>query len=117
MAWSARTCRRRPPLAGKIDNGSGALGTTLTTSGANPNPPLVVGTAVSGAGVGAGTVITAVLTGTGTAGSTYQVNNPQLVATAESMTNAGTIGSAGAPVSIFAFPQSIINLGTVPCPE
>jgi hypothetical protein len=83
----------------KIDNGAGAAGTTLTTSGAVA-PPLVVGSAFTGAGVSAGTIITAVL-----GPSTFTVNNSQLVATAELMTNAGTIGSSGSPVTLFAFPN------------
>jgi hypothetical protein len=89
-------------LTGRIDNGtlgSGIAGTTLTTSGATASPPIVVGTAISGTGVSAGTVVTAVLSA-----STFTVNNSQLVATAEAMVNAGTIGSAGAPVNMWAFP-------------
>jgi hypothetical protein len=86
-------------LTGKIDNGAGAAGTTLTTSGAAASPPLVIGSAISGTGVTAGTVITAVLSAT-----TFTVNNSQLVATAEAMVNAGTIGSSGAPVNMWAFP-------------
>ena len=82
----------------KIDNGSGAAGTTLTMSG-GVAPPLVVGSAFTGSGVTAGTIVTAVLST-----STFTVNNSQLV-TSETMTNAGTIGSSGAPVTLFAFPN------------
>ncbi len=92
-------------ITGKIDNGAGAAGTTLTTTG-TPNPPLVVGSAISGAGVSAGTIVSAVL---GT--NSFSVNNSQLVATAESMTNAGTIGSVGAPVNIFAWSQHYFIAG------
>jgi trimeric autotransporter adhesin len=90
-------------FTGKIDNGAGAAGTTLTTSGGLA-PPLVVGTAFTGAGVSAGTIITAVLSA-----NTFAVNNSQLVATAESMTNAGTIGSSGASVTLFAFPNHYLS--------
>ena len=84
-------------ITAKIDNGAGAAGTTLTTT--SGGSALVVGSAISGAGVTSGTIITAVLSTT-----TFTVNNSQLVATSEAMTNAGTVGSSGAPVTIFAFP-------------
>ena len=94
MPWSARQRRRpSPPRStmararpGRADNDSG--GSTL-----------VVGSAISGAGVTSGTIITAVL---GT--NSFTVNNSQIVAS-EAMTSAGTIGSSSAPVTIFAWPQ------------
>lgn len=84
----------------KIDNGAGATGNILTVTGISGNTPqIVVGTAFSGTGVSSGTIVTAVL-----GASTFTVSPSQLVATAETMTNAGTIGSSGAPVTLFAFP-------------
>jgi hypothetical protein len=75
-------------------------GTTMTVTG-TPGLSLAIGEGFSGAGVTAGTIITAYGTGTGGAG-TYTVNNSQTVSS-ETMTAAGTLGSSGAPVSLFAW--------------
>jgi hypothetical protein len=62
----------------KIDNGSGASGTTLTVSGCSGTcKGLDVGTIINGTGVTTATKITALGSGTGQNG-TYTVNNPQL---------------------------------------
>lgn len=63
-------------IAGASGTGS-ITGTTMTITG-TPTGTYVVGQPVSGTSVVAGTVITAILTGTGGAG-TYTVNNTQTV--------------------------------------
>ena len=71
---------------GKIDNGAGGAGTTMTISGAVTGGFVEVGMTITGAGVTADTEVTAsgltdvTLTGTGGAG-TYRVNNSQNVTT------------------------------------
>lgn len=93
-----------------IDNPKGAAsfvgsisGTTLTVSSILPTNALGVGSVVSGAGVTTGTVIRAILTGTGGAG-TYTVNHSQTVAS-ESMTSPavafGATDYAVAPHSVY----------------
>ena len=85
--------------------GAGNLGDTfLTASATKAGQPLVVGDALSGTGIAAGTVITSLGTGTGGSG-TYNLNHA-LTATlsgSANVTMAGTIGSSGAPVNLFAF--------------
>ena len=86
--------------------GSFGTGTTtqFTASATHAPQPLVVGDAISGTGFAAGTIITSLGTGTGGSG-TYNINNP-LTATLSGSINAtlaGTIGSPGAPVNLFAF--------------
>ncbi|HTZ67920.1 MAG TPA: hypothetical protein VMB83_10725, partial [Roseiarcus sp.] len=79
-------------------------GTTLTVTGTAPSTPLVVGQALSsstGGSITAGTIITGYGSGTGGLG-TYTVNNSQTVASG-TVTAAGTIGSSGSPVQIFAW--------------
>lgn len=86
-------------FTGKIDNGAGAAGTTLTvTSPSGSQIGIASATGrigdLHGTGVTAGTIITAFGTGTGGAG-TYTVNNSQL--TPASGTEAMTSGVTGAP--------------------
>lgn len=83
---------------------TGAIaGTTLTVSSILPANTLGVGSVISGAGVAANTVIRALGTGTGGAG-TYTVNNSQTVAS-ESMTSPavafGSTDYALAPHSVY----------------
>jgi hypothetical protein len=85
-------------ITAKIDNGSGVAGTILTvtvTAGV-----LNVGQVISGAGVTAGTSITAFLSGTGGTG-TYSVSATQLVAS-EAMTSTPSVPSAGQSIASFA---------------
>jgi hypothetical protein len=91
----------------KIADFTGAIaGTTLTVTGYTGvagAPPLAVGAVVKGAGVAAGTYITALVTGTGGNG-TYTVNATQNVA-AEAMTAdaaAVTYDSVSGAFSIFS---------------
>jgi hypothetical protein len=62
-------------------------GTTLTLSSVT-TPTFQIGTAITGAGVTAGTYITGNLTGTGSTASTWTVNNSQ------------TAGSSGSPIVV-----------------
>jgi hypothetical protein len=66
--------------------GTGTIsGTTLTISGTTGSGVLVIGSLISGAGVTAGTVVTAFGTGTGTTG-TYTVTPSQTVASPVTIT-------------------------------
>ncbi len=73
---------------------------TVTTT---PSTALAVGQSISDGGVHITTpmVITAILTGTGAVG-TYTVSNANGAITSETMTAAGTLGSSGSPVNIYA---------------
>ena len=75
-----------------------------STLGSTPSYPLVVGqqlTSSTGSGFSATTIV-ALLTGSGASGSTYQVSVSQTAASG-TITAAGTIGSSGSPVNIFAY--------------
>jgi hypothetical protein len=79
-------------------------GKTMTVTG-TPGAQLAIGealTASTGTGTFVGTTITGYGTGTGGAG-TYTVANSQTV-TSGTVTAAGTIGSAGSTVQMFAWP-------------
>jgi hypothetical protein len=85
-------------ITAKIDNGSGGAGTILNvtvTAGV-----LQVGQIISGAGVTANTIITALLSGTGGIG-TYTVNNSMNVAS-EAMTATPSAPPAGTAVASYA---------------
>lgn len=87
----------------RIDNGTiGNAGNTLTTSGMLTGAQqIVVGHSITVPG-GSNVVVTALLGATVGGNGTYTVNgSPQNIA-AETMTDAGTIGSSGSPVPIYA---------------
>jgi hypothetical protein len=82
-----------------IVNFTGAIaGTTLTVSTILPGASLVAGSSVTGPSVAAGTIITALLTGTGGAG-TYTVNNSQTVASEAMNSTAVAIGATEYPLA------------------
>jgi hypothetical protein len=74
-APQANTLLGGTTFTGKIDNGSGGAGTTLTIT-SSPSGVVCTGMTLSGTGVTAGTQISDFLTGTGGTG-TYQVNTSQ----------------------------------------
>jgi hypothetical protein len=80
-----------------IDDGGGLAGTTLTVT-AVASGVIEVGDDVVGAGVTAGTTITALGSGTGGTG-TYVVNNSQLVTPGETM-NSGAVVTSGGLVGV-----------------
>ena len=103
-------------LTARIDNGTiGNAGNTLTVSAvAGGSQSLVIGSTITVPG-GTNVTITAFLTGAGGAGS-YTVNGTAQNIASESMTNQGTIGSSGSPVTMFAAPafyQTVNAVGTV----
>ena len=85
-------------FTGKIDNGSGGAGTTLTLFAAPPSP-LYVGQLIAGAGVSAGTYVT------DNGGSPYFgpfiVSNSQNVA-AETLTASSSGPTSGTAVAVYA---------------
>ena len=66
-------------VTGRIDDGTGAIAGTVLTVTAVTSGLLYVGAVISGAGITAGTTITAFVTGAGGVG-TYSVSTSQLVA-------------------------------------
>lgn len=83
---------------------TGSIASTTLTLTSTPNPVLVPGQALTsstGSGFSA-TKIVKLLTGTGTSGSTYQVDVSQTAA-AGTISAAGAIGTSGSPASIFAY--------------
>jgi hypothetical protein len=93
-------------FTGKIDNGSGSAGTTLTVS-AVASGYLAIGQTITGTGVTSGTEIIAFVSGTSGGVGVYTVNKSQLVATAVSMT-----GGLGATAVTAANNDNSINIAT-----
>ncbi len=75
-------------------------GNTMSVTG-TPTSQLVVGMTITGTGVTANSVITALGTGAGGAG-TYTLSQSSTVSTTESMTSSGSIGTSGSPVAMYA---------------
>ena len=93
-------------FTGKIDNGSGSAGTTLTVS-AVASGYLAIGQTITGSGVTTGTEITTFVSGTPGGIGVYTVSKSQLVATAEAMT-----GGYGVTAVTPASGDSSINVAT-----
>ena len=91
-------------VTGKIDNGSGSAGRTLTVT-AVTSGQLAVGQTVTGSGVSANTIITAFVGGSGGTG-TYTVNNSQLVGS-ETLNAQVIVSSYGSAVGPAVFVGSI----------
>lgn len=82
-------------------NFNGSVTSNVLTLTSNPAAPLVAGSAITTTS-GATTIIN-LLSGAGLSGSTYSVATIANSATG-AITPAGTIGSVGTPVNIFAYP-------------
>jgi len=88
---------------------TGAIaGTTLTVSAMAPGGSLAVGSVITGTGVTANTVITALGTGTGGAG-TYTVNNSQTVASEAMIAPAIAFGSTNFPLAAHSVYAAVVG--------
>ena len=89
-------------FTGYIDNGAGSAGNTLTVTAVSSGT-LSIGQQIQAAGIQPGTAISALVSGTGGAG-TYTV--------ATTFATAGqTVGSSGTPVAMVATPDNIAQRG------
>lgn len=82
----------------------------ITLSGA-PATTLVQGQAISGTGIASGTTIGTISSGSGGSGSVYNISAPLTgtLSGSNNVTAAGTIGSSGAPVSLYAYTAFYYN--------